>query len=323
MRPVLVCAAMPTPRRARTNAPSDATAAPAADAAPALPAPAAPPSLTAATAAPAASTEPSFVVATWNVNSLRQRMVRFLPWLAAEKPDVVCLQELKMQESEFPTLELSAAGYHAVALGQKTYNGVAILSRIEHGAPLDVQAGFQDGDPEPDARLLAATIPGLGVRVVSVYVPNGQTLDSEKYPYKLRWLERFERYLAARCRLPADGMPWVVCGDYNIAPGDRDIYDPAGWQDTVICHRDVRAAWERLVGLGLVDSLRKLQPDTTAYTYWDYRGLSFPKNQGMRIDHVLCSPGLSDRIVEARVDRAARKGEKPSDHAPLLVRFRR
>lgn len=264
---------------------------------------------------------PSILVATWNVNSLRQRLVRLLPWLAAERPDVLCLQELKMQESDFPTLELQAAGYHAVALGQKTYNGVAILVKNEHGAPVEVQAGFQDGELEPDARLLAATIPGLGLRVASVYVPNGQTLDSDKYPYKLRWLERFERYVAARCQ--RGGTPWVICGDYNIAPGDRDVYDPPGWQDTVICHRDVRAAWERLVGLGLVDGLRKAQPDATVYTYWDYRGLSFPKNQGLRIDHILCSPELGERVLEARVDRTARKGEKPSDHAPLLVRFRR
>jgi exodeoxyribonuclease-3 len=263
------------------------------------------------------------MVATWNVNSLRMRLARLLPWLAAEKPDVLCLQELKMQESEFPTLELQAAGYHAVALGQKTYNGVAILSRTEHGAPVEVEAGFRDGDDEPDARLLVATIPGLGLRVASVYVPNGQTIDSDKYPYKLRWLERFERYLAGRLQGSGGGVPWVICGDYNIAPDDSDVYDPAGWQDTVICHRDVRAAWQRLVGLGLVDVLRKAQPDQQIYTYWDYRGLSFPKNLGLRIDHVLCSPALGDRIVEARVDRGARKGEKPSDHAPLLVRFRR
>lgn len=273
---------------------------------------------------------PSFTVATWNVNSLRMRLVRLLPWLAAEKPDVLCLQELKMQESEFPLIELQAAGYHAVALGQKTYNGVAILSRVEHGTPVAVEAGFKDGDAEPDARLLVATIPGLGLRVASVYVPNGQTLDSDKYPYKLRWLERFERYLASRLMGSATsqsesgaGLPWVICGDYNIAPDDRDVYDPAGWQDTVICHRDVRAAWQRLVGLGLVDVLRKAQPEQTIYTYWDYRGLSFPKNLGLRIDHVLCSPQLGDRVLEARVDRSARKGEKPSDHAPLLVRFRR
>jgi exodeoxyribonuclease-3 len=303
---------------------------------------AAAPSPSSAPPVEATQAAPSFVVATWNVNSLRMRLVRLLPWLAAEKPDVLCLQELKMQESEFPLIELQAAGYHAVALGQKTYNGVAILSRVEHGTPVAVEAGFKDGDAEPDARLLVATIPGLGLRVASVYVPNGQTIDSDKYPYKLRWLERFERYLASRLQgsapspgpeaqtgqpaqsdPPGAGLPWVICGDYNIAPDDRDVYDPAGWQDTVICHRDVRAAWQRLVGLGLVDVLRKAQPEQTIYTYWDYRGLSFPKNLGLRIDHVLCSPQLGDRIVEARVDRSARKGEKPSDHAPLLVRFRR
>jgi exodeoxyribonuclease-3 len=269
-----------------------------------------------------ASTEaqPSWLVATWNVNSLRARHERVLAWLARHRPDVVCLQELKLQEPEFPLLEYQSAGYHALVFGQKTYNGVAILSRHEHGLPEQVVIGLQDDDPDPAARLIAATIPGLGLRVMSVYVPNGQTIDSDKYAYKLRWLERLRAYLDRR-EQPSE--PLLLCGDWNVAPADRDVYDPVGWQDSVICHPQARAGLQTVLDFGLFDSLRQLEPTAPIYTYWDYRMLSFPKNLGLRIDHIFGTESLRGRCLAARVDREARKGEKPSDHAPLLLTLRR
>lgn len=262
----------------------------------------------------------TFVIATWNVNSLRMRQERLLSWLTEHKPDVLCLQEVKLQEPDFPTVEFRSVGYSAIMVGQKSYNGVAILTRLEHGTPTAVHAGMDDGDPDSEARLLLATIPGLGVRVGSVYVPNGQSIDSDKYSYKLRWLGRLYAYLARQ--LPG-APPLVLCGDFNIAPSDHDVYDPIGWRDTVICHTEARAALGKVMDLGFVDTLRKVHPDKTVYTYWDYRGLSFPKNLGLRIDHILATSALAERCVDALVDRQARKGEKPSDHVPLLVRFRR
>src|SRR5437868_70643 len=202
------------------------------------------------------------VIATWNVNSLRMRQERLLAWLAAERPDVLCLQEIKMVEKDFPVLEFHSAGYHAVASGQKSYNGVAILSRIEHGAPTDIEVGLQDGDPDAEARFIAATIPGLGLRVASVYVPNGQTIDSDKYAYKLRWLERLRAYLDRRHKA---NEPLLLCGDFNIAPGDLDVYDPVGWRDTVICHGDARAALDKLFAFGLTDTLRHVEPTAQIY----------------------------------------------------------
>lgn len=267
----------------------------------------------------AGSEKPAFSVATWNVNSLRMRRERVMKWLEEHKPDVLCLQEIKMQEQEFPLLEYQGVGYHAVAVGQKTYNGVAILTRSEHGALTDVVGGMRDDDPDAEARLIAATVPALGVRVVSVYVPNGQTIDSDKFAYKLRFLRRLRAYLE-RTRQPE--LPILLCGDFNIAPADRDVYDPPGWRDTVICHPDARAGWTDLLEFGLFDTLRRVEPETTIYTYWDYRQLAFPKNMGLRIDHILASASLLERCVSAAVDRSARKGEKPSDHAPLLVKFR-
>ena len=189
------------------------------------------------------------MVATWNVNSLRRRWDRLTAWLADKRPDVLCLQEIKMQDADFPALELHGVGYHAVAHGQKTYNGVAILSRIEHGSPTDVQCGMQDGDPDTESRLLMATIPGLKLRVGSVYVPNGQSVGADKYDYKLRWLKRFRSYLDREC-VPSQSL--VLCGDYNIAPADHDVHDPEVWRDTVICHPDARSALQAILDFGLV-----------------------------------------------------------------------
>jgi len=273
-------------------------------------------------ASPSSAPEPGsgIVVATWNVNSLRMRQERVLAWLASRRPDVVCLQEIKMQDSEFPALAYSSAGYHAVVFGQKTYNGVAILSRIEHGPPTEVIAGLKDDCPDSDARLITALIPGLGLRVGSVYVPNGQTIESDKYAYKLRWLERLRAYLEKR---HTPNEPLILGGDWNVAPDDRDVYDPEGWRDTVICHPAAREALAKILAFGLFDSLRHVEPSAQIYTYWDYRMLAFPKNFGLRIDHILCTRPLLERCLSARVDRDMRKGEKPSDHAPLLLTLRK
>jgi len=262
----------------------------------------------------------TFTVATWNVNSLRMRWDRLTTWLADKRPDVLCLQEIKMQDSDFPTLELHGLGYHAIAHGQKTYNGVAILSRTEHGNPIDVRCGLRDGDPDAESRLILATIPGLKLRVASVYVPNGQVVGADKWDYKLRWLKRFRGLLDRECNTTE---ALALCGDFNIAPADHDVHDPEVWRDTVICHPAARAALQELIQFGLVDTLRRYQPEGRIFTYWDYRGLSFPKNLGIRIDHILTTATLADRCRKVEVDRQARKGEKPSDHAPVLAWFRR
>ncbi len=249
-------------------------------------------------------------IATWNVNSVRARKERLLAFLARHRPDVVCLQELKTEEEGFPFEELRAAGWHAAVLGQKTYNGVAVLSREE---PVDVATGFGDGGDESQARLVAATVGGL--RVASAYVPNGKEVGSEKWPYKLEWLDR----LAAWTLRQADGPPLVLCGDFNVAPEERDVASPAAWADSVLCHPDVRARWASLLSAGLVDSFRLHHEEGGLFSWWDYRMLAFPKNDGLRIDHVLIAQALVPRCTGAHIDRDERKGKLPSDHAPVFA----
>jgi exodeoxyribonuclease-3 len=252
------------------------------------------------------------LLATWNVNSIRARQERLVEWLAAKKPDVVCLQELKCELPVFETIDFRALGYEVAATCQKTYNGVAILSR----RPLaDVQIGLQDGDAEDtQARLVAATVDGI--RVVSVYVPNGQAVGSEKYAYKLRWMDRLRRYLDARCD---PGQPLAVLGDFNVAPEPRDVHDPAAWEAETLFHVDSRNALERIRGFGLVDAFRLHHDEAGAYSWWDYRMLAFPKNRGLRIDLVLVTKPLAARVTASFIDREQRKGKGPSDHAPVLV----
>ncbi len=252
-------------------------------------------------------------VVTWNVNSVRARLDRLLAFLARQGPDVVCLQELKVTDADFPREALEAAGWKAVTHGQKTYNGVAILSREE---PADVEWGMGDADTDPEARLIAATV--KGVRVVSAYVPNGKEVGSEKWAYKLRWLGRLQVWAASHLD---SRRPAVLCGDFNIAPGDRDVKNPEKWRETVLCHPDARAAFEALKGLGLVDALRQVRPEDQVFTWWDYRELGFPKNDGLRIDHLLVTPPLAARLASVSVDRDERKGKLPSDHAPVIAEF--
>ena len=252
-------------------------------------------------------------VVTWNVNSVRARLDRLLAFLARQGPDVVCLQELKVTDADFPREALEAAGWKAVTHGQKTYNGVAILSREE---PADVEWGMGDADTDPEARLIAATV--KGVRVVSAYVPNGKEVGSEKWAYKLRWLGRLQVWAASHLD---SRRPAVLCGDFNIAPGDRDVKNPEKWRETVLCHPDARAAFEALKGLELVDALRQVRPEDQVFTWWDYRELGFPKNDGLRIDHLLVTPPLAARLASVSVDRDERKGKLPSDHAPVIAEF--
>lgn len=254
------------------------------------------------------------ILATWNVNSIRARQQRVLAWLAERGPDVVCLQETKVVDDDFPRAEIEAAGYHAAFHGQKSYNGVAILARkpIE-----DVRCGFVDGGDDDQARCIAGTIDG--VRVLCVYVPNGKAPGTDKYLFKLEWLARLRAHLEAHCSTDA---PVVLCGDFNVAPEDRDVHDPAAWQGEIHCSDPERQALARVVDWGLVDTFRLHHEEGGLYSWWDYRMLGFPKNKGLRIDHIYVTPPLAARCVEASIDREARKGKQPSDHAPVLAAFR-
>lgn len=249
-------------------------------------------------------------LATWNVNSLKVRLPHLLDWLAREQPDVVCLQETKLEDPKFPLAELEAAGWRCAYAGQKTYNGVAILSR----QPLaEVSVGIPAFADE-QKRVLAATIDG--VRTVCVYVPNGQSVDSDKYRYKLEWLKALTGWLGGELQRYPD---LVLLGDYNIAPEDRDVYDPVAWKDQVLCSVPERDAFRGLQALGLKDSFRLFDQPDGAYSWWDYRMNAFKRRMGLRIDHILLSDHLTPRCKAARIDVEPRKLERPSDHAPVIA----
>jgi exodeoxyribonuclease-3 len=249
---------------------------------------------------------------TWNVNSLNVRLPRLLDWLAENSPDVVCLQETKLEDVKFPVEPLREAGYASAFSGQKTYNGVAILTR-GNLAVSDVAAGI-DGFDDAQKRVIAATVEG--VRVVCVYVPNGQSVDSDKYAYKLHWCRAAAGYLRdALSHHPRLAM----AGDFNVAPDDRDVHDPVLWEGQVLCSERERAAFRAFLDTGMKDSFRLFDQPPKVFSWWDYRQLAFPKNLGMRIDHILLSAPLVQTCASSRIDRNARKGEKPSDHAPAIV----
>lgn len=252
-------------------------------------------------------------VATWNVNSIRARKERVLGWLERAQPDVLCLQETKVEDAQFPRDEFRVAGYEVVLAGQKSYNGVAIAAR----RPLtDVVRGLDDGTDDPQARLIAATIDG--VRILSAYVPNGQAVGSEKFSYKLAWLGRMRRYLDSRCD---PQQPLVLAGDFNVAPEAIDVHDPRLWRGQVLFTVEERAALAQLRNFGLVDTYRRHHTEGGRFSWWDYRQLAFPKNLGVRIDHVFATPPLAEQSLHAEIDREARKGENPSDHAPVVAEF--
>lgn len=249
---------------------------------------------------------------TWNVNSIRARQGRLLAWLQRHQPDVLCLQELKVSNEAFPFQVLQDAGYHAVVHGQKTYNGVAILSRVD---PRNVQRGLP-GVEDQQARLILAEV--HGVTVGSVYLPNGQSVGSDKYRYKLQWFQHLQRFLETRFQ-PTE--PLVLGGDFNVARDDRDVARPALWAGTVLYHPEVRATMERLLSWGLVDVVRERHPEGGLYSWWDYRMRAFPKNDGLRIDYLLATEPVAKGCLTAEIDREERKGAKPSDHAPVVGLF--
>ncbi|MEO1008392.1 MAG: exodeoxyribonuclease III [Planctomycetota bacterium] len=258
-------------------------------------------------------------IITWNVNSVRVREERLLGVLERHGPDVVCLQELKTTDDAFPVDAVRAAGYEAATYGQKTYNGVAILAKRP---PEDVRRGFNtgwDGDAEPEdehARLISAVV--HGVRIYSAYVPNGGEVGSEKYAYKLAWLDRVGKLLAAKHE-PAE--PLVFAGDLNITFDDQDVAFPEKWEGSVHTHPEMRDALQKLAGFGLVDVFRAHHPEGGVYSWWDYRQLGFPKGNGLRIDAILATEVLAKTSTAAEIDRDERKGKQPSDHAPVIVDF--
>lgn len=250
-------------------------------------------------------------LATWNVNSIRARLAHVIDWLAANEPDVLCLQETKVVDADFPREPLRAAGYHVAHVGQKSYNGVATITRV---APADVVE--PDGLDGEQKRALAVTV--HGVRVVNVYVPNGERVGSQKYELKLGWFAALRRYLSTE--LGAHRLLAVV-GDFNVAPEDRDVHDPRLWQNQVLFSEPERQALRDLLDGGLTDVFRRFEQPAGSYTWWDYRQGAFRRNLGLRIDHVLCSSELAARCLACTVDRAPRKLERPSDHAPVIADF--
>jgi exodeoxyribonuclease-3 len=249
-------------------------------------------------------------LATWNVNSLAVRLPQLLDWLAAHPVDALVLQETKLTDDKFPHAELAAAGWQAAWFGQKTYNGVALISRTAASDTVRNIPGFDDAQ----ARVIAGSV--AGVRVVGGYFPNGQAPDSDKFVYKMRWLQALQDWLrnelAAHERL-------VLMGDFNIAPEDRDVYDPVAWAGQIHCTPEERAHFQALVGLGLCDAFRLFEQPPKSWSWWDYRNLAFRKNQGLRIDHILVSQALKPRVKACVIDKAPRRNERPSDHAPVIV----
>lgn len=249
-------------------------------------------------------------IASWNVNSLKVRLPQLIDWLAKMQPDVLCLQETKLEDHAFPQKEISAAGYQPTFSGQKTYNGVALLTRAH---PTEVVFG-NPVFPDEQKRVVTATVEGIDI--VCAYVPNGQAVDSDKYRYKLDWLSAFAEWLATRL---AANPRLVVAGDFNIAPEDRDVHDPLAWKEQILCSPAERAAFRRLLNLGLKDSFRLFSQPEKSFSWWDYRMLGFQKNLGLRIDHILLSDALAERCTAATILREMRKQPRPSDHAPVVA----
>ena len=252
-------------------------------------------------------------IATWNVNSLRVRLPHVMQWLIREQPDVLALQETKTEDSNFPAAQLAEAGYRSVYSGQKTYNGVAVLSKTPAEDPVTDPIGMDD----PQRRILAVTVGD--VRIVDLYVPNGSEVGSEKYGYKLDWLAKLRGWLQSELeRYPR----LVVLGDFNIAPEDRDVHDPAAWREKILCSTPEREAFRSILDLGFRDTFRRFEQPEKSFTWWDYRLNGFRRNLGLRIDHILASSALCERCLACRVDVEPRKLERPSDHAPVVAEFR-
>ena len=251
-------------------------------------------------------------IASWNVNSLKVRLPQVLQWLESEKPDIIGLQETKLTDELFPRDEIEAAGYRVLFSGQKTYNGVALLSREEATDPITDLPGLDD----PQRRVLGATV--NGVRFLNLYVPNGQEVGSDKYAYKLDWIEKLQAHVRAQLEIHENVL---IVGDFNIAPEDRDVYDPAGWADSVLFSPPEREAFRRLLDAGLADAFRLFEQEEKIWSWWDYRMGAFRRDMGLRIDHILVSSALAKSCTACRIDRAPRTWERPSDHAPVVAEF--
>jgi len=252
-------------------------------------------------------------IASWNVNSLRVRLPHLLDWLTNTAPDIVALQEIKMTDAKFPLAEIQAAGYQALFSGQKTYNGVALLSRGRVGSDVVTDWPMLE---DPQRRVLGATYDGL--RVLNLYVPNGSSIGSDKYQYKLNWLTHLQDYVRESLKHYSH---LIVLGDFNIAPEDRDVYDPAAWDGKILVSPPERAALQQLLSLGLSDTFRQFEQAPESFSWWDYRGSSFRRNHGVRIDFILASTALSRYCADSTIDLAPRRLERPSDHAPVVATF--
>lgn len=251
-------------------------------------------------------------IATWNVNSLKVRLPQVLDWLATAQADILCLQETKTIDENFPVDDIGAAGYHVVFSGQKTYNGVAIISKEEAADIVTDVPGLED----PQRRILGATI--AGIRILNLYVVNGQEVGSEKYAHKLHWLDKVTTYISEQLQ---QCERLVVLGDFNVAPDDRDVYDPEAWHERILCSTPERAALQRILDLGLADTFRLFEQEEQSYSWWDYRAAGFRRNHGLRIDLVLASKALADSCRACTIDKEPRRLERPSDHAPVIAEF--
>lgn len=251
-------------------------------------------------------------LATWNVNSIRARLDHVLDWLSRQQLDVLCIQETKVVDTEFPYEPLRAAGYHVVHVGQKGYNGVATITRKPAVEVVGAPAGL-DGEQK---RVLAATVEG--VRVVNVYVPNGERVGSPKYEFKLKWLAALRHYVAVELQ---DHRPLAIVGDFNVAPADRDVHDPRLWRNQVLFSEAEREALRAVLDVGLIDVFRQFDQPPASFSWWDYRQGAFRRNLGLRIDHILCSPALAKRCTACTIDKGPRALERPSDHAPVVAEF--
>ncbi|WP_420381328.1 exodeoxyribonuclease III [Novosphingobium sp.] len=255
-------------------------------------------------------------IATYNVNGIKARLPRLLEWLDETRPDVACLQEIKTQDEGFPADAIAEIGYQAIWHGQKGFNGVAILARGE--APVEVQRGL-DGEPEDEhSRYLEADV--FGIRVACIYLPNGNPQPGPKFDYKLRWMERLTRRMAA---ISAAEIPAVVTGDYNVVPTNQDIWDPRALADDALMQPQSREAYRRMLNAGWTDAIATHNPRGGVWTFWDYQAGAWPRNHGFRIDHALLSPELADRLIASGVDKIYRGREKASDHTPVWVRVAR
>jgi exodeoxyribonuclease-3 len=252
-------------------------------------------------------------IATWNVNSVRTRLPNLLTWLERRNPDVVCLQETKVPDDEFPMLEMRARGYHCLLSGQRTYNGVAILSRREAS---DCALCFPDDTPDSPRRILVGTIDGI--RIINVYAPNGGEVGSDKYQYKLEWYKRLRSFLDAEFDARSDVL---ICGDFNVAPEDRDVWDTRIWRGRIMFSDPEKEALRDITDWGFKDALRLHRSEGGLYTWWDYRAGRFRRNWGLRIDHVFVTESLARRCANVEIDRDERNADKPSDHAPVVATF--